>query len=57
MVVLSALNDFNAPINNYFMLDAAVAIEALQGKSESCLHVHLPVVQQVGKSRKPQTPG
>jgi pimeloyl-ACP methyl ester carboxylesterase len=29
MVTLSALNDWNAPIANYFMMDAAVAIEAI----------------------------
>lgn len=31
MVALSALNDHNAPMANYFMLNAAVAIEALDG--------------------------
>ena len=30
MVVLSAINDWNAPISNYFMIDAAVALEAIQ---------------------------
>ncbi len=31
MVALSALNDYNARMSNYFMLDAAVAIEAIDG--------------------------
>jgi hypothetical protein len=31
MAVLSALSDYSAPISNYFMLDAALAIEALDG--------------------------
>jgi pimeloyl-ACP methyl ester carboxylesterase len=29
MLTLSALNDWNAPIANYFMMDAAVAVEAI----------------------------
>ena len=29
MVTLSAISDWNAPISQYFMLDAAVAIEAI----------------------------
>ncbi len=33
MVVLSALNDDNARINKYFMIDAAVPIEALDGSA------------------------
>ena len=37
MVVLSALNDWNAHIVNYFMLDAAVAIEAIDGSSASII--------------------
>ena len=32
MVVLSAISDFNAKIKNYFMIDAAVAIEAIDGR-------------------------
>jgi hypothetical protein len=31
MAVLSALSDWDAPISNFFMIDAAVAVEALQG--------------------------
>jgi hypothetical protein len=31
MVVLSAISDYNAAIDKYFMIDAAVAMEALQG--------------------------
>ena len=31
MVVLSAISDYNARINNYFMIDSAVAIEAIDG--------------------------
>ena len=31
MVALVALNDWDAPMNNYFMLDAAVAVEAVDG--------------------------
>ena len=31
MVVLSALSDWNAPLTKYFMIDAAVAIEAIDG--------------------------
>jgi pimeloyl-ACP methyl ester carboxylesterase len=33
MVALSALSDWNAPIGKYFMIDAAVAIEAVQGSA------------------------
>jgi len=33
MVVLSALNDWNARIDKYFMLDAAVSIEAIDGSA------------------------
>ena len=33
MVVLSALSDWNTPVDKYFMLDAAVAIEAIQGNA------------------------
>ncbi len=33
MVMLSALSDWNAPINKYFMIDAAVAIEAIDGST------------------------
>jgi hypothetical protein len=31
MVVLAALNDYHAPINSAFMIDAAVALEAVDG--------------------------
>ena len=33
MLTLSALNDWNAPIANYFMMDAAVAIEAIDSSA------------------------
>jgi hypothetical protein len=33
LVVLSALSDWSAPIANYFMIDAAVAIEAVEGSA------------------------
>ena len=33
MVALSAINDWNALISNYFMIDAAVAVEAVQGNA------------------------
>jgi hypothetical protein len=33
MVVLSALSDWNAPINQYYMIDAAVAMEAIQSSA------------------------
>jgi hypothetical protein len=40
MVVLSALNDYaNQSINTYFMLDAAVPIEALDGSASSSTNV------------------
>jgi hypothetical protein len=31
MVVLAALNDWKAPINSYFMIDAAIPLEAIDG--------------------------
>jgi len=33
MVVLCAISDYNATMNKYFMIDAAVPVEALQGSS------------------------
>jgi hypothetical protein len=33
MLALSALSDWNAPINQYYMIDAAVAMEAIQGNA------------------------
>jgi hypothetical protein len=33
MVTLSALNDYTAPINQYFMLDAAAPMEAIDGST------------------------
>jgi len=35
MVVLSAISDWNAPISQYFMLDAAVPIEAIDSSSSN----------------------
>lgn len=35
MVTLSAISDWNAPISQYFMLDAAVAIEAIDSTSST----------------------
>ena len=35
MAVLSALNDYNARISKYFMIDAAVPVEALDGSAET----------------------
>src|SRR5208282_5357925 len=34
MVVLGAISDFNAPIRRYFMIDAAVPMEAIQGDTD-----------------------
>ncbi len=34
MVCLSAINDYHAPINKYFMIDSAVAIEAIDGSTD-----------------------
>jgi hypothetical protein len=33
MLVLSALSDWNAPISQYYMIDAAVAMETIQGNA------------------------
>jgi hypothetical protein len=35
MVTLSAISDWNAPISQYFMIDAAVAIEAIDSSSST----------------------
>jgi hypothetical protein len=43
MVVLSALNDYNVQnINTYFMIDAAVPIEAIQGNATPDSHMYYP---------------
>jgi hypothetical protein len=39
LFTLSALNDWNARIDKYFMMDAAVAIEALQGDAPQTNHM------------------
>ena len=39
MVVLATLNGYDAPINNYFMMDAAVPIEAIDGGAPIDFHM------------------